>query len=348
MTMFEQNLLKEKYIIGQSIDDMESLAQFFGSEKYRGGQLFDWIYRKQEDNITKMTDLSVSFRKKLISIPIHPLKLISNNKSDIQKTKKFLFELNDGNKIESVLMNEGKRITVCLSTQVGCAMDCNFCATAKMGFYKNLTAGEIVDQFLQLQKLINKKITNVVFMGMGEPFHNYNNTIAAADLLHHNRGINMGAWRITISTVGIVPKIIRYAKEKHPYKLAISLNGSDNNQRLMTMPITKTHSFEDLINAAKDYISIVNKRVTFEYVLMENINDKPMDSKKLKDLLSPINCKLNIIPYNDIDSEYKRPDNDAIGAFLKPLKKAPFPVTIRWSKGIDIDAGCGQLAINSK
>ena len=348
MTMFEQNVVKEKYIIGQSIDDMESLSQSLGSKTYRGRQLFDWIYRKQEDSIANMTDLSFSFREKLKSIPIHPLKLIRNNKSDIQKTQKFLFELNDGNKIESVLINNKKRITVCLSTQVGCAMDCGFCATAKMGFYKNLTVGEIVDQFLQLQKLIKGKITNVVFMGMGEPFLNYNNTIAAADILHHSKGINMGAWRITISTVGIIPKILRYAKEKHPYKLAVSLNASDNNQRLMTMPITKTHNFQDLIDATKDYTYSSKKRVTFEYVLMENINDAPTDSKKLIELLRPIHCKLNIIPYNEIGSQYQRPNDDAIEAFIKPLKKAPFPVTIRWSKGIDIDAGCGQLAINSK
>lgn len=346
--MTEHNVKQEKPLIGQSMDELVSFAESLGEKSFRGRQLFDWIYRQQIDEISVMTDLSKSFREKIQAIPVHALKLLNRDISPSKKTRKVLFELQDGKQIESVLMVEGNRITVCLSTQVGCAVDCDFCATAKMGFIKNLSVGEIVDQFLQLQKLSDKKITNVVFMGMGEPFLNYKNTIAASDLLHHAKGINMAAWRITISTAGIVPKIIQFTEENHPYKLAVSLNGSTEDQRLLTMPITKAHSFSDLFDASKFYTDVSKNRITFEYVLMKNVNDGEKDAKRLKQILGGIHCKLNVIPYNDIGGDYHRPSDEAIKSFLHPLKKAPFPVTIRWSKGTDIEAGCGQLATTSQ
>ncbi len=333
-----------KPLIGQSLKNLESLAESLGSEKFRGRQLFDWIYSKQIDDYAKMSNLSIDLREKLKDIPIHPLKLVNKDTSNSKDTQKYLFKVNNGNTIESVLMKEGKRITVCLSTQVGCAVDCDFCATAKMGFVQNLTSGEIIDQFLQLQKISPTRITNVVFMGMGEPFLNYDNTMEAADLLHHPNGINMGAWRITISTSGIIRKINQYAKEGHSYKLAVSLNATNENQRLKTMPITRANPFLDLIDASKNYTIRSRKKITFEYVMLLNINDNPKDAKVLINLLSSINCKLNIIPYNEIDGPYKRPDKERIEDFLNILEKAPFPVTIRWSKGQGIDAGCGQLA----
>ena len=333
-----------KPLIGQSLKKLESLAESLGSEEFRGRQLFDWIYSKQIDDYSKMSNLSLDFREKLKDIPIHPLKFVNKDTSNSKDTQKYLFKVNNGNTIESVLMKDGKRITVCLSTQVGCAVDCDFCATAKMGFVQNLTSGEIIDQFLQLQKISPTRITNVVFMGMGEPFLNYDNTMEAAGLLHHPSGINMGAWRITISTSGIIRKINQYTEEGHSYKLAVSLNATNEKQRLKTMPITKANSFLDLIDASKNYTIRSRKRVTFEYVMLLNINDTPKDAKILINLLSSINCKLNIIPYNEIDGPYKRPDKERIADFLNILGKAPFPVTIRWSKGQGIDAGCGQLA----
>lgn len=333
-----------KPLIGHSISELESFAESLDEKPFRGRQLFDWIYRQQVDDFSKMTDLSKSLREKLSKVSIHPLKMLNREESLSKQTRKFLFEVSGGKMIESVLMKEGNRTTVCLSTQVGCAVDCDFCATAKMGFVKNLTAGEIVDQFLQLQKISDQKITNVVFMGMGEPFLNYKNSIAAADLLHHPRGINMGAWRVTISTAGVAHKIKQFSDEGHPYKLAVSLNGSTQNQRLKTMPITKVYSFSDLIKTSKDYAYHSRNRVTFEYVLLDGVNDDPQDAEKLNRLLNSIDCKLNIIPYNEIGGPYRRPPDIRIKAFLHPLKKASFPVTVRWSKGQDIDAGCGQLA----
>ena len=333
-----------KSLIGHSISELESFAESFDEKPFRGRQLFDWIYRQQVDDFSKMTDLSKTFRERLNKVSVHPLKLLNREESSSKQTKKYLFEVSEGKMIESVLMKEGNRTTLCLSTQVGCAVDCDFCATAKMGFVKNLTVGEIVDQFLQLQKISDQKITNVVFMGMGEPFLNYKNSIAAADLLHHPSGINMAAWRVTISTAGVAHKIKQFSDERHPYKLAVSLNGSTQNQRLKTMPITKTHSFSDLIQTSKDYAYHSRNRVTFEYVLLDGINDDPQDAEKLNRLLNSIDCKLNVIPYNEIGGLYRRPSDLQIKTFLHPLRKASFPVTVRWSKGQDIDAGCGQLA----
>ena len=332
------------FLIGQTLSQLESFAISLGCQEFRGRQLFDWLYSKQVDDYDKMSNLSINFREQLKEIDVHPLRLINKNISSSKKTQKYLFQLNNGKLIESVLMKEGERVTACLSTQVGCAVDCDFCATAKMGFVQNLTSGEILDQYLHLQKISKHRITNIVFMGMGEPFLNYDNTIESANLLHHPKGINMGAWRITISTAGIIRKINQYTKEGHPYKLAVSLNASNELQRLKTMPITKSNKFEDLINSSKNYTLQSKKKITFEYVMLSNINDNPDDAKALIRQLSSINCKLNLIPYNEINGDYRRPSNEKIDNFLKILVNAPFPVTIRWSKGQEIDAGCGQLA----
>ena len=335
-------------LIGKKLEDLEALVLSLGTEKFRGMQLFEWLYSKKVDDYEKMSNLPIALREKLKDFSIHPLMLINKDISNSKQTKKYLFALANGNMIESVLMKEGKRVTVCLSTQVGCAVDCDFCATAKMGFIQNLTIGEILDQFLQLQNISNDRITNVVFMGMGEPFLNYENTMEAAHLLHHPKGINMGAWRITISTSGITRKINQFAKEGQPYKLAVSLNASNEKQRLKTMPITKAYPFLELINASREYTVRLKKKITFEYVMLLKINDDTKDAKALIRLLGSINCKLNIIPYNEINGPYKRPNDDRVDKFLNALQKAPFPVTIRWSKGQGIDAGCGQLVTKAE
>ena len=335
-------------LIGRSIEELEIISTSIGEPPYRGRQLFDWIYRKKVDDVTRMTDLSKLSQDKLKIYPMHPLKILKTNNSLSKKTQKYLFITKNGNKIESVLMKKGNYTTLCLSTQVGCAVDCAFCATAKMGFIQNLSTGEIIDQYLQLAKISVTKITNVVFMGMGEPFLNYENSIAAARLLNHVKGINLGARRITISTAGIIGKIKKYTSEKHPYRLAVSLNSTNQNQRLKIMPITKNHTFINLLSAIKDYTIKTRRRITIEYVLISGINDCQKDSIKLREILSSIKCNLNIIPYNEINSTHKRPEKNLIKDFLNPLLNAPFPVTVRWSKGQDIDAGCGQLATNVK
>ena len=276
---------------------------------------------------------------------LNPLKILKVTGAKSATTRKFLLECNDGEKIEAVLMKEQKRITVCLSSQVGCALGCEFCATGTMGIIRNLTVGEIVVQYLLLLKESEKPITNVVFMGRGEPFLNYDNVIKAADLLNHPNGINLGAQHITISTAGIIPQIQQFAVEKQRYKLAISLNGSTQEQRLKTMPIAKKYPIDKLIESVKDYYNARRKLVTFEYVLLAGINDSELDAKRLINLIGNLPCKLNIIPYNEIGGKFNRPNDEKIQEFLGNLLNAPFTVTTRWSKGADINAGCGQLVV---
>ena len=335
-------------LVGKSLDDFVDICDIHNVESYRAEQIFNWIYKNKINAFEALKNIPKSFLKLLKEQHIiHPLIFVRSTKSNSRLTNKFLFKTQSGALIESVLMNEGSRTTLCLSTQVGCALDCKFCATAKMGFIDNLDSGEIVDQFLLISKILPKPITNVVFMGMGEPFLNYSNVIKSAKLLHDPNGINLGYKRITISTAGIVKKIEQFTKERQKFKLAISLNGTTSDQRLKIMPITKSNSLESLLGASKKYSEVINTWLTFEYVLIKDCNDDPSDADRLIKILKGINkCKLNLIPYNETDGIYQRPDEKQIKLFMKKLKNAPFPVTVRWSKGTDIDAGCGQLAIS--
>ena len=335
-------------LIGKSLEDLVKICEDNNLKNFRAKQLFNWLYRNKVNDFDDFNNLP----KELITFLrseycIHPLTFIRATKSTSELTNKFLFKTQSGALIESVLMNDDDRITLCLSTQVGCALDCKFCATAKMGFKENLNPGEIVDQYLMISQKINKQITNIVFMGMGEPFLNYRNVIKAAHLLHNPNGINMGYKRITISTAGVISKIEKFTKEKEKFKLAISLNGTTNEQRKAIMPITKKNALVDLLDASKKYTEQSNTWLTFEYVLLKECNDSIEDAARLIKLLYDIKkCKLNVIPYNETDGEFQRPDQSKIHSFMSKLRSAPFPVTIRWSKGTDIDAGCGQLAVS--
>ncbi len=333
-------------LIGLPLAELETILSDLGEPSYRADQIFDWLYRSQIESFSKMGNIPTELRKRLADLfVIHPLQIIHVTGSSSEPTQKFLFQLQTGEMIESVLMREEGRTTICVSSQAGCAVDCDFCATASMGFQKNLSVGEIVDQFLQVCKAADSKITNVVFMGMGEPFLNYEKVIAAADLMNNKDGIKLGSRRITISTVGIVPKINRYAEEKHRYKLAISLNGSSQESRLQTMPIAKKYPLTDLLTAIDYFSSRSRYPVTLEYVLMAGVTDGIEDAHKLIAMLAGRRCKLNVIPYNEIGGKYKRPTDDVIESFINTLRKVPFPVTVRWSNGTDISAGCGQLAV---
>ncbi len=336
--------LENHVLIGKTKDELESFAVELGEKPFRGRQLFDWLYRQKVYNVNQMTDLPSLFRALVnTNSIIHPLKKISQIKSETQKTHKFLFQRLDGKQIESVIINKGDRTTVCLSTQVGCSLDCKFCATGQMNFNGNLSVGEIIDQYIRLNEISSKPITNIVFMGMGEPFLNYNNTILAAKMLNDSNGINLGAARITISTAGIIPKIKKFADDKEPYKLAVSLNGTIQEQREKIMPITKAYSLESLLEISDYYTRSSGKYITFEYVLLNSINDTKEDAMRLRKKLKNIKCKLNIIPYNEIGEVYNRPSEDKIKLFLSFLKNSTFQVTVRWSKGTKISAGCGQL-----
>ena len=334
-------------LTGMTKSEFEQMCvEDFGEPEFRGRQLFHWVYVQKERDIQEMDNLPKIFREALTKkYRVPSLELAELSTSPSRKTAKYLFKISTGEKIESVLMEDGGRITVCLSTQVGCALGCTFCATAKMGFQKNLTEGEIVDQFLQLQNASKHRISNVVFMGMGEPFLNYDRVIKAAELLNHSDGIHLGAGKITISTSGVVPKIIRFADEGWKFKLAISLNGTTDENRSEIMPINKKHSISDLISAAQYYHDRSKSLITFEYVLIKNVTDSITDARRLINLLKDLPCKVNVIPYNAFDDSYCRPDKNRITQFLDELNSASFTVTVRWSHGTDINAGCGQLSV---
>ena len=285
-------------LIGKSLEGLVKICEDNDVKSFRAKQLFNWLYRNKVNDFDAFNNLP----KELITFLrseycIHPLTFVRATKSTSELTNKFLFKTQSGALIESVLMNDDDRVTLCLSTQVGCALDCKFCATAKMGFKENLKPGEIVDQYLMISQKINKQITNIVFMGMGEPFLNYRNVIKSAHLLHNPNGINMGYKRITISTAGVIGKIERFTKEKEKFKLAISLNGTTNEQRKAIMPITKKNALVDLLDASKKYTEQSNTWLTFEYVLLKECNDSIEDAARLIKLLYDIKkCKLNVIP----------------------------------------------------
>ena len=332
---------------GMSLHELKTWCQSKGESSFRGMQLFEWMYKKGVSNPEKMVNISNNFKNYLqVYTELSTLSLESKIKSKLENTTKYLFKLSDNKYIETVSMILENRHTVCLSSQVGCAVDCDFCSTGKMGFTRNLTSGEIIDQLIYVKKDTKTPVTNIVFMGMGEPFLNYKQVIKAAYIFHDPNGFNLGKRRITISTAGILPKIKQFIDENHKFKLAISINASNNKDRNQIMPINKKWNLETIIKEGKR-LSIFKKRVImFEYVLMKDINDSKQNAIELSTLLSGINCKINIIPFNESNGFYKRPCEESIENFLKILYKYQnrYRVLVRWSKGQDIDAGCGQLA----
>ncbi|MCD4663754.1 MAG: 23S rRNA (adenine(2503)-C(2))-methyltransferase RlmN [Bacteroidales bacterium] len=334
-------------ITGMTLEEMEQLMESIGQPKYRANQLFTWLYKKRIDNIEQVTVFSKSLRQQLTElVEIKQVEIANRQISKDNETIKFLFRLKDGHFIESVYMVDGKRRTVCLSSQVGCTLGCSFCATGAMGFQRNLTVGEIVDQLLTILKTLKVEVTNLVIMGMGEPFLNYETVIRACDVISHSEGISIGKRKITISTAGIVPRIKQFADDGQGFKLAISLNAVDDQMRSQSMPINKKYPINELLNAAKYYASKSRHLITFEYLMIGVINDGIKDAIKLKKLLKGLRCKLNIIPYNATDGQFKIPSEEKIDAFIRELLESKIVISVRRSKGADIDAACGQLYHN--
>ena len=280
---------------------------------------------------------------------LHDLK---HQQSKDGKTQKFLFKLTDGNQIESVLMHSKNRTTLCLSTQSGCAMGCAFCATGRMGLKRNLTSGEILEQVVFLQRLLvnagQRPVTNLVFMGMGEPFANYENLKICLHQLKSPNALLFGSRHMTVSTIGIIPRIMDFCEDFPQVNLAISLHAPDNKLRSKLVPINKTYPIEKLITACKDYIKSTNRRISFEYVLLNGINDDKRQAKELAQLLRGMLCHVNLIAFNPInDSYYSPPSSERITDFSNFLIENGINATIRQSQGQEIQAGCGQLAGNS-
>jgi 23S rRNA (adenine2503-C2)-methyltransferase len=275
---------------------------------------------------------------------IEPIRFLDSGDGQTYKT---LFKLHDGHLVETVLMRYDKRRTLCISTQVGCAMGCVFCATGQMGFKRNLTRGEIVAQVMYYARELHSKgqsITNIVVMGMGEPFHNYDNTMAAVDRLNNSQGFNFGARRFTISTVGLVPMIKRFSREKRQVNLAISLHAVDDNLRLSMMPINKRYDIDELLEACHEYVENTGRRITFEWALIYGVNDTPEQARKLGSRLKGLLCHVNAIPLNPTKGyEGTSTTQERALIFKEVLENAGIPCTIRIHRGIDIEAGCGQL-----
>jgi len=328
---FTENELKDKL----------ASSGFLG---YTARQVFEWVYAKRVQDFDSMSNLSKKTREFLKdNFSILRLSLVRGEKSS-DRAEKFLFKLEDGLAIESVLIPEKVRSTLCVSTQVGCKFKCLFCASGEKGFKRNLTAGEIVNQYLSVSDLkAPGKITNIVFMGIGEPLDNFENTIKSINILMDSAGINFSKRRISLSTCGLCPEIKKLAKLKLGVKLSVSLHSADNEIRNKLMPINKKYPLEELIPAIREFGKASKDPVTFECVLIEGINTSIDDAKKLAKLLNGINGKANLIPYNGVSSEIKAPDKETVDIFSQELKRRGVFFTLRKSRGQDINAACGQL-----
>ncbi|MDP2982582.1 MAG: 23S rRNA (adenine(2503)-C(2))-methyltransferase RlmN [Candidatus Latescibacter sp.] len=320
-----------------------------GKEKYRGLQIFRWIHEKGARSFDEMTNLSKAFREEIKDrFIIGTMKLAETKRSLDSSTDKYLWELADGNHIESVIIRDEGRVTACISSQVGCKMGCGFCRTGKMQFMRNLAAGEIVDQLISMRRMLQacrEDITNVVFMGMGEPLDNLDAVLRALTIIIMETGLSIGQQKITLSTCGIVPGIIRLAREYRRLGLAISLNAADDELRNKLMPINRRYPLKELLDAAQEFTRITRRRITFEYILMDGVNDSPEDARRLLAIARRIPSKINIIGYNEYEgSPFKRPSDRKIEAFQKILFDGNVTALLRKSRGTDILAACGQLA----
>lgn len=335
---------KRIHVRNLTLAELEELIRNSGERPFRARQIFHHLYVRFVNSWEQCTDLSKNFRKELEqNFYFDALSCVSRSKSS-DGTEKFVFQLHDGNAIETVLIPDPPRYTLCVSTQVGCPLKCTFCYTGSLGFKRNLTAGEIVDQYVKVQQMSKNRITNIVFMGMGEPLLNEFELFRALDILLERQGIDFSHRRITVSTVGIVQAMDRLGA-RYPVNLAVSLHAPRNDLRNILMPINKTYPLEALIEACARYPLPPRKRITFEYVLIDGVNDSPREAKELIELLRPVRCKINLIPYNPHEgAPYRRPSDKAIVEFQSILQKASMTVTIRESRGADIHAACGQLA----
>ena len=333
-----------KNIKDYNLEELKEELTKLEEKPFRAEQIFKWLFVDRVKSFDEMTNLSLNLREKLKqNYDICNFEIVRKLESK-DGTKKYLFGLNDGNAIESVLMEYHFGKTVCVSSQIGCKMGCKFCASTGIPFVRNLTSGEIVEQILAIEQDIEDKISNVVFMGIGEPFDNYDNVINAIKILNNQKGLNIGARHISISTSGVVPSIYRFADEKVQCTLSISLHSANNKTRSSMMPINNAYNIQELIKACKYYIEKTNKRISFEYALAKDNNDNQKDADELVELLQGMLCHVNLIPINKIENgKYIKSSNENIIKFRDYLNSKGITATIRRELGSDIEAACGQL-----
>ena len=332
-----------------SLSELTALFQSWGEPAFRAKQVWTGLYKQFWNSAAEFSNLPLALRTKLAQnlrweVLVPTLKLDSSD----GQTRKTLFRLPDGKQIEAVLMKYDERRTLCISTQVGCAMGCTFCATGQMGFGRHLSSGEVVAQVMYYARLLHEqddRVTNVVLMGMGEPFHNYDNSMAAIDRLNDPEGYNFGARRFTVSTVGLVPMIRRFAEEKRQVNLAVSLHAAEDSLRVGMMPVNKRYPIDELLKACHEYVEATGRRITFEWALIDGVNDTPEQAEKLAKRLKGLLCHVNAIPLNPTTGYTGKATTREHGmAFKRVLEAHGIPCTIRIRRGIDIQAGCGQLA----
>jgi 23S rRNA (adenine2503-C2)-methyltransferase len=339
------------------LSELEEEMRELGEPNYRAAQIVDWLYQKRVETFEKMTDLPQVLRARLSE-------KFSFDKTDIVRvlgsqdtTRKFLFRLSDDNLIESVLIpaspalygDRSDRRTICVSTQVGCAYGCKFCASGLEGFSRNLGASEIVDQFIAVERASGDKIDNVVFMGMGEPLANFDHVMRAIRIINAPWGLGMGARHITISTSGLAPQIRRLADEPLQIRLAVSLHGATDEVRNQIMPINRRYNIDTLLAACDYYVERKKQRITFEYILIENVNDSENQAHLLAKHARRLSAKVNLIPYNTVEGlPWTRPSRNRQEKFLSILRDAGISATLRREKGHDIEAACGQLRLQTK
>ena len=333
-----------KNIKDYNLDELQEELINMGEKKFRAEQIFKWIYKEKVKSFDEMTNLSIELREKLKENYTMCNYNILKKQESKDGTKKYLFDVLDGNAIETVLMQYHHGKTVCVSSQIGCKMGCKFCASTGIQFVRNLTAGEIVEQILAVEQDINDKISNIVFMGIGEPLDNYDNVIKAIKIMNNPKGLEIGTRHISISTSGLVPRIYDLANEKIQCTLSISLHATTDEKRSSMMPVNNRYNIEELMKACKDYIKITNKRISFEYALAKDNNDNLEDAQRLVDLLKGMLCHVNLIPINKIENgKFSKSTNENILKFRDFLNEHGIVATVRRERGSDIDAACGQL-----
>ncbi len=332
-------------ILELGLIDLETWCLARGLKKFTATQVFQWLYQKKVTSFAEMTNVAKQARAVLSEhFIVGHLEITERYHSTQDGSTKFLMKLVDGRTVESVLMPQKGRLTLCVSSQVGCAMGCTFCKTAEMKLVRNLTTAEILGQLIGAQRESEQRISNVVMMGMGEPLHNYEAVIQAVNRMTDPKALQMSNRKVTVSTVGLAPEIERFGLDTR-VKLALSLNATHEAGRLEVMPVTRKYPLDEVLAACKKYTTLTKHRVTLEYVMMAGVNDTPEDHKRLARIASVFPCKINLIPYNPFPgSPYQRPAESSIMDFHKYLADRHFQVNIRYSKGLDIMGACGQLA----
>lgn len=327
------------------LEELEKYIESLGEKKFHAKQIFKWIHKIKVESFDEMTDISKSLREKLKeNTYILNLNILQCQKSQKDGTMKFLIELTDDNAIESVFMRYNHGNTLCVSTQVGCKMGCKFCASTKDGFVRSLLGSEIEGQVIAVERYTGEKISNIVYMGIGEPLDNYDNVVKSIHLLNHPMGLNIGARHISLSTCGLVPKIYKLADENIQCTLSISLHATTDEKRKEIMPIAHTYSIKELLDACRHYIKVTGRRISFEYALIYGKNDSKEDAMGLVKLLRGMIAHVNLIPVNEIkEKEYKKATEKSIENFMNTLNACGIVTTVRRELGSDIDAACGQL-----